>query len=350
MTASDRFELFAFWRTSATYRVRVAFNLKGVSPQEHNVNLDVGEQRGEAFLKINPMGAIPALVDHEPGQSHTPLTQSLAILEFLDESFPTPALLPAEAHGRARVRSLAAMLAADTHPLITPQVKKYLTTHHRRLRRRGLARLADPLVHDRPAGAGTAPGQRGRDRHLLPRRHADDRRHLPGQHRRGDARLQDRGARHPDRASRDGGVRAARCVRQGGPEPPGGRPAGLTDLLSTFPPTCPPRSRIPPCPCSKSVFSRCRPTDEDTSIGCSLGGHVERTACADFLVACKNGLQVPLEPVPRNLSTARPGATHDLLLRRGRTVEAAVEEVFCDLAGRDVQGDDHSRRAEIFQG
>ena len=127
-TDAPRFELFSFWRTSATYRVRVAFNLKGVSPREHNVNLDAGEQRGEAFLKINPMGAIPALVDHGPGQPSTPLTQSLAILEFLDESYPTPALLPADAHGRARVRSLAAMLAADTHPLITPRVKKYLST------------------------------------------------------------------------------------------------------------------------------------------------------------------------------------------------------------------------------
>ena len=128
MTASDRFELFSFWRTSATYRVRVAFNLKGVAPQERNVNLDAGEQRSEAFLKINPMGAIPALVDHDSGHSSAPLTQSLAILEFLEETFPTPALLPAEAHGRARVRSLAAVLAADTHPLITPRVKKYLTT------------------------------------------------------------------------------------------------------------------------------------------------------------------------------------------------------------------------------
>ena len=128
MTDPARFELFSFWRTSATYRVRVAFNLKGVQPQEHNVNLDAGEQRSEAFLKINPMGAIPALVDRDPGQPPTPLTQSLAILEFLDETYAAPPLLPADAHGRARVRSLAAMLAADTHPLITPRVKKYLTT------------------------------------------------------------------------------------------------------------------------------------------------------------------------------------------------------------------------------
>jgi maleylacetoacetate isomerase len=128
MTDTARFELYSFWRTSATYRVRVALNLKGVQATEHNVNIDAGEQRSPAYLQINPMAAIPALVDKGPGQPTTPLTQSLAILEFLDETYPTPALLPTDTHGRARVRSLAAMLAADTHPLITPRVKKYLTT------------------------------------------------------------------------------------------------------------------------------------------------------------------------------------------------------------------------------
>ena len=128
MTTPARFELYSFWRTSATYRVRVAFNLKGVQPHERNVNLDSGEQRSEAFLKINPLGAIPALLDNDAGASAVPITQSLAILEFLDETYPSPALLPADPHGRARVRSLAAMLVADTHPLITPRVRKYLTT------------------------------------------------------------------------------------------------------------------------------------------------------------------------------------------------------------------------------
>lgn len=128
MTTPARFELYSFWRTSATYRVRVAFNLKGVQPHERNVDLDSGEQRSEAFLRINPLGAIPALLDSEAGACAVPITQSLAILEFLDESYPSPALLPADPHGRARVRSLASMLAADTHPLVTPRVKKYLTT------------------------------------------------------------------------------------------------------------------------------------------------------------------------------------------------------------------------------
>jgi glutathione S-transferase len=70
------FDLYAFWRTSATFRVRVALRMKGIDATEHQVNLDAGEQRSDAFLKINPLAAIPALVT--PG--HPPLTQSLAIL------------------------------------------------------------------------------------------------------------------------------------------------------------------------------------------------------------------------------------------------------------------------------
>ena len=125
MADQPQFELFAFWRTSATYRVRVALNIKGLAAQERIVNLDAGEQRGEAFLTINPLGAIPALV--EPG--FPPLTQSSAILEYLEEIAPNPSLLPSDPHGRARVRSISAMLAADTHPLIVPRVKRYLTEH-----------------------------------------------------------------------------------------------------------------------------------------------------------------------------------------------------------------------------
>ena len=128
MSDSARFELFSYWRTSATYRVRVAFNLKGLTTSERNVDIDAGAQRSPEFLAINPMGAIPALIDHSGEGSSTPLTQSLAILEFLEETNPEPPLLPADPHGRARVRSLAQMLAADTHPLLTPRIKKYLTT------------------------------------------------------------------------------------------------------------------------------------------------------------------------------------------------------------------------------
>ena len=114
--------LYAYWRTSATYRVRVALAMKGVAAQERLVDIDAGEHLRPEFLAINPQGALPALVV----EGHVPLTQSLAILEFLDEQYPQPALLPADAYGRARVRSLAATMASDTHPLIVPRVKKYL--------------------------------------------------------------------------------------------------------------------------------------------------------------------------------------------------------------------------------
>ena len=124
MADSPVFDLYAFWRTSATFRVRVALNLKGLVANEKFINMDAGEQRSADYLRINPLGGLPTLA--EPG--HAPITQSLAILEFLEETKPLPALLPADRHGRARVRSLCGMLAADTHPLITPRVKKYLTT------------------------------------------------------------------------------------------------------------------------------------------------------------------------------------------------------------------------------
>jgi len=117
-------ELFAYWRTSATFRVRVALNLKGLAATERFIDVDAGEHRSEAYLEINPLGAVPALVE----AGHPPLTQSLAILEFLEELKPEPALLPKDLHGRARVRSLAGMLASDTHPLATPRVRKYLST------------------------------------------------------------------------------------------------------------------------------------------------------------------------------------------------------------------------------
>jgi maleylacetoacetate isomerase/maleylpyruvate isomerase len=122
-----RFALYSYWRTSATYRVRVALNLKKLASEEINVDIDKNEQREPAFLAINPLGAIPALIDRAPGASSLPITQSLAILEFLEEIEPDPALLPADPWARARVRALAGMMATDTHPLITPRIKKYLT-------------------------------------------------------------------------------------------------------------------------------------------------------------------------------------------------------------------------------
>lgn len=117
------YELYAFWRSSAGYRVRVALALKGLTATEHSIDLDAGQQLSPAFLAINPAGAVPALViDGNP-----PITQSTAILEYLDETVPSPPLLPPDAIGRARVRSICAQLAADTHPLVVPRIRKYLT-------------------------------------------------------------------------------------------------------------------------------------------------------------------------------------------------------------------------------
>ncbi|HXP07168.1 MAG TPA: maleylacetoacetate isomerase [Acidobacteriaceae bacterium] len=124
MSKDAHLELYAFWRTASTHRVRIALNFKGLGARERFINLETGEQRTPGFLAVNPAGMIPALVD----EGHPPLTQSLAILEFLEEKVPTPPLLPSDLHGRARVRSIASMLATDTNPLLTRQVKRYLTS------------------------------------------------------------------------------------------------------------------------------------------------------------------------------------------------------------------------------
>ena len=115
--------LYSFWRSLATYRVRIALNLKGVQPDEViDVNLMKGQQRDEAFRKVNPMMAIPALVDGD-GPA---LFESLAIMEYLDETHPNPPLLPKDPKGRARVRGLAQIVACDSHPLIVPRVRNHL--------------------------------------------------------------------------------------------------------------------------------------------------------------------------------------------------------------------------------
>jgi maleylacetoacetate isomerase len=115
--------MYGFWRSAASFRVRIALNLKGLAYQETMVDIDVGDQYTPGYKAINPQSAVPSLcVDDGP-----PLTQSLAIIEYLDETHPAPALLPADARGRARVRSLALLFAADHHPLIVPRIRRYLT-------------------------------------------------------------------------------------------------------------------------------------------------------------------------------------------------------------------------------
>lgn len=114
--------LHSFWLSLATYRVRIALNLKRVAFEERTHDLSQGHQNTAAFRAVNPAGAVPAL----EGATPEPLTQSLAIVEWLEETYPNPPLLPADAAGRAKVRALFLITAADTHPLIVPRVQAQL--------------------------------------------------------------------------------------------------------------------------------------------------------------------------------------------------------------------------------
>lgn len=116
-------KLYGFWRSLASYRVRVALALKGMQAEEISIDLLKGKQNSDDYLAVNPQGVVPALVLDDGGP---PLFQSLAILEYLEETRPEPPLLPKDARGRARVRGLALIAAADGHPLIVPRVRNYL--------------------------------------------------------------------------------------------------------------------------------------------------------------------------------------------------------------------------------
>jgi maleylacetoacetate isomerase len=116
-------KIYSFWRSLATYRVRITLNLKGIVPEEIiEVNLMKGQQREAEFRAVNPMMAIPALVDG----ARPALFESLAIIEYLDETHPNPPLMPKDPRGRARVRGIAQLIACDSHPLIVPRVREYL--------------------------------------------------------------------------------------------------------------------------------------------------------------------------------------------------------------------------------
>ena len=115
-------KMYGFWRSAATFRVRMALNLKRLAHEEVMIDLDAGEQHSPAYRAMNPQAALPTVfIDGGPA-----LTQSIAILEYLEEAYPAPPLLPPDRYGRARVRSLALLWAADHHPLIVPRVRQYL--------------------------------------------------------------------------------------------------------------------------------------------------------------------------------------------------------------------------------
>jgi maleylacetoacetate isomerase len=114
-------KLYTYFRSSAAFRVRIALNLKGLPYEGVARQLARGEQRAVDYLEINPQGLVPVLVD-----GPTAITQSLAIIEYLDETHPDPPLLPRDPAARAQVRALALAIACDIHPLNNLRVLNYL--------------------------------------------------------------------------------------------------------------------------------------------------------------------------------------------------------------------------------
>ncbi|MBS7457844.1 maleylacetoacetate isomerase [Coralloluteibacterium stylophorae] len=115
--------LYSYWRSSAAYRVRIALNLKGLEYAIEPVHLvrDGGQQHAPAYRGINPQGVVPTLLHGE-----RVFRQSLAIIEYIDETWPAPPLLPARSRDRARVRALAQLVASDMHPLNNLRVLQFL--------------------------------------------------------------------------------------------------------------------------------------------------------------------------------------------------------------------------------
>lgn len=121
--SAGELKLYSYWRSSAAYRVRIALNLKGLAYETVPVHLlrDGGEQHRPEFAALNPQELVPVL-EH----GHRTLRQSLAIIEYLDETWPTSPLMPATARDRQRVRALAQLVACDIHPLNNLRVMQFL--------------------------------------------------------------------------------------------------------------------------------------------------------------------------------------------------------------------------------
>jgi len=120
---TDQLQFYGFWRSLAAFRVRVAMALKGISFSEETVDLLAGEQHSADFKKMNPQARLPVLIVEDQV-----LTQSLAIIEYLEETHPEPSLLPSDPILRAKARAFALINIADTHPLVIPAARKQLAT------------------------------------------------------------------------------------------------------------------------------------------------------------------------------------------------------------------------------
>jgi maleylpyruvate isomerase len=115
-------KLYDYFRSSAAYRVRIALGFKGLAPERAFVHLRRNAQREDDYLALNPQGLVPALLT----DGGAVLAQSLAIIEYLEETHPSPPLLPGDAAARARVRGIALQIACDIHPLDNLRVLRYL--------------------------------------------------------------------------------------------------------------------------------------------------------------------------------------------------------------------------------
>ena len=114
-------QLYSFFNSSTSYRVRIALALKGQAYDTHGVNLRSGQQRDAAYLEVNPSGVVPSLVDED-----VTLSQSLAIIDYLDARFPEPRLIPADPVERARVLEVSNAIACDIHPVNNLRILRYL--------------------------------------------------------------------------------------------------------------------------------------------------------------------------------------------------------------------------------
>jgi maleylacetoacetate isomerase/maleylpyruvate isomerase len=114
-------KLYTYYRSQATFRVRIALNLKGLAHDDTYLHLEKGDQFAAGYKALNPQMVVPTLIDAD-----TKLFQSLAILEYLDEKYPNPPLLPNDIAARAWVRGFALINVADAHPLIVPRIRHYL--------------------------------------------------------------------------------------------------------------------------------------------------------------------------------------------------------------------------------